>query len=288
MDMESNLDVPDWLNIVSDSLNDDSHSDSFPSFLDPPPVLASAAFRYAANPGALPGSERMRGGLGDSFEGITSYLDPTALLPAQELIGSEEPYRSEAFVAGISNGLTDGQLDMPTEPAYPFNVMMDPYGTQGAIWELDAHDNLDDPSSVLPSLLASTSDDLTQSPLQDSPPTVGVRNKKANRRERHPKTHGGYHCDHDQCTKKFDIHRDLTYVAAEKSTMAVAYNSRRHKQQHLRSYTCHRCPKTFASQKDLNRHVGTVHDGRRSYICSVCNRSFGRGDNLLRHRRNVH
>jgi hypothetical protein len=73
--MESNVNVPD-------SLYDDVHSDSSGYPLEPltPP---SVAFEYVANPGALPGSEGMHGGLGNSFEEITGYPDPMVLLQAQ-------------------------------------------------------------------------------------------------------------------------------------------------------------------------------------------------------------
>lgn len=283
--MESNLNVPDLLNSVPDSLNDDIRSDSFPYFLEPPPVPAYTAFEYVTSPDARPGSERMQGGLGDFPEGTTSYPDPTALLQTQEHIGSTEPYRSEAFVAGIRNGLTDASLDVLIESAYPFT---DQAGTQDDIWVFAAHDNLDDPSSVLPGLDSSTSDELTQSPLQESPPTTGVRNENANPRERHRKTNGGYQCDHEQCDKTFDIHRDLKYVAAEKTPMVLAYNSRRHKKQHSRNFICDQCTRPFASQKDLGRHVDNVHNRHRNHICPVCDRGFGRKDNMRRHCRKVH
>ena len=49
------------------------------------------------------------------------------------------------------------------------------------------------------------------------------------------------------------------------------------------SVECYQCSKNFASVKDLQRHIDSVHY-QDSHVCDICGKSFSREDNLRRHK----
>ena len=54
------------------------------------------------------------------------------------------------------------------------------------------------------------------------------------------------------------------------------------------SFKCSKCNSTFSKKLDVNRHIDSVHEGKRPYKCSFCNISFGIKQNLTRHITSVH
>ena len=48
------------------------------------------------------------------------------------------------------------------------------------------------------------------------------------------------------------------------------------------------CDSPFSKKLDVNRHLDSVHEGKRPYKCSFCNISFGIKQNLTRHITSVH
>ena len=53
-------------------------------------------------------------------------------------------------------------------------------------------------------------------------------------------------------------------------------------------FKCKGCKKTFVSEKNLNRHIETIHEGGNLFDCSICDESFAREDTLKRHISKVH
>jgi uncharacterized C2H2 Zn-finger protein len=55
-----------------------------------------------------------------------------------------------------------------------------------------------------------------------------------------------------------------------------------------KSFKCSKCDSTFPNKLDVNRHIDSVHEGKRPYKCSFCKVSFGIKQNLTRHVTSVH
>ena len=68
---------------------------------------------------------------------------------------------------------------------------------------------------------------------------------------------------------------------------------RRHLRLHLRAHQCPECPKRFAYNKDVTRHMRTKHSSLRPFKCpfphcKYAEKGFKRQDHLDRHRTTVH
>jgi hypothetical protein len=56
-----------------------------------------------------------------------------------------------------------------------------------------------------------------------------------------------------------------------------------HNEDRVREFPCTECEKAFDRRHDRDRHIATVHQGRRAYECKECDAQFSRGDALTRH-----
>ena len=46
---------------------------------------------------------------------------------------------------------------------------------------------------------------------------------------------------------------------------------------------CKTCDASFEGKGDLNRHVSSVHEGKKPFKCNVCNACFAQKSQLKRH-----
>ena len=53
-------------------------------------------------------------------------------------------------------------------------------------------------------------------------------------------------------------------------------------------HKCKHCEKTFTEDRNMKRHIQTVHEGRKDYQCPHCDQYFGLKQVLERHIVNVH
>ena len=51
------------------------------------------------------------------------------------------------------------------------------------------------------------------------------------------------------------------------------------------THKCTQCDASFAQKHNLNRHISTVHDGKKLVICRRCNKSFRDNYILKRHQK---
>ena len=61
-----------------------------------------------------------------------------------------------------------------------------------------------------------------------------------------------------------------------------------YRQTNVKTHKCPKCDLRFAYQKDLQRHINTVHDGKKPYKCDLCNSDYKRKDDLEKHKMIVH
>ena len=53
------------------------------------------------------------------------------------------------------------------------------------------------------------------------------------------------------------------------------------------SFSCSKCEKQFVTSENLNKHIKSVHEGKR-YPCSRCNKSFSQNVTLQNHIKSFH
>ena len=56
----------------------------------------------------------------------------------------------------------------------------------------------------------------------------------------------------------------------------------------VKKFSCKDCGKTFTADRNLKRHIYTVHEGNKNYKCIHCDRYFGFKQVMERHIENVH
>ena len=56
----------------------------------------------------------------------------------------------------------------------------------------------------------------------------------------------------------------------------------------VKKFSCKDCGKEFTADRNLKRHIYTVHEGNKNYKCIHCNRYFGLKQVMERHIENVH
>jgi uncharacterized Zn-finger protein len=49
-----------------------------------------------------------------------------------------------------------------------------------------------------------------------------------------------------------------------------------------------RIEQNFVGKRELNRHVASVHDGKKKFQCNACETSFSQNAHLSRHKASVH
>ena len=52
--------------------------------------------------------------------------------------------------------------------------------------------------------------------------------------------------------------------------------------------SCNQCAKSFSNPHNLQRHINTVHEGRKDFICKICNKAYCEAKNLKFHMFTVH
>ena len=71
-------------------------------------------------------------------------------------------------------------------------------------------------------------------------------------------------------------------IQTEKSFKAAHFNSTR--KQERKPYML----KNFVQKGDLNRHITSVHEGKRPYDCNICDKTFTQTSHLKQHIKGVH
>ena len=50
-----------------------------------------------------------------------------------------------------------------------------------------------------------------------------------------------------------------------------------------KSYKCEKCNNFFSHKSNLDRHISSVHEGKKPYRCEICYKSFTQNTNLKSH-----
>ena len=78
-----------------------------------------------------------------------------------------------------------------------------------------------------------------------------------------------------------------TIMKPEKKRV-MKYKKKNYRQTNVKSNKCPKCDVRFAYQKDVQRHVDAVHEGKKPYKCDFCNSDYKRKDQLEKHKMIVH
>ena len=84
-----------------------------------------------------------------------------------------------------------------------------------------------------------------------------------------------------KCSKKAFIVKEVCDECGEEFTQFKQL--RNHKLQHVNSFMCHLCTKSFPSNARLNYHVQYVHSAVKPYSCDQCEKSYKRKAELQEH-----
>ena len=94
------------------------------------------------------------------------------------------------------------------------------------------------------------------------------------------------------CTSKWieiETKREpIEFKEEEKVTFLTSRRAQGQKTLHEKLFKCDNCDKCFARKDVLERHKGTVHEGKKPFKCSICNTGFSRKDFLTRHISTLH
>ena len=61
-----------------------------------------------------------------------------------------------------------------------------------------------------------------------------------------------------------------------------------HEGRKVKEYQCETCENTFSQVNDLNRHINTVHVGKKDYKCNYCEKTFSFRQTLNNHIYTIH
>ena len=50
-----------------------------------------------------------------------------------------------------------------------------------------------------------------------------------------------------------------------------------------KSYRCEKCNNFYSHKSNLDRHISSVHEGKKPYKCEICDKSFSQNANLKSH-----
>ena len=56
----------------------------------------------------------------------------------------------------------------------------------------------------------------------------------------------------------------------------------------VKTFECSQCDSSFSSSKDINRHIATVHEGKKPFKCNMCEYEAAQKTNLKKHIESVH
>ena len=65
------------------------------------------------------------------------------------------------------------------------------------------------------------------------------------------------------------------------------YQSQQHQAMRER-FICEICDDNFGQKGNLQRHLATVHEGKKQFKCSICNKNFEQKRDLNKHVATVH
>ena len=92
----------------------------------------------------------------------------------------------------------------------------------------------------------------------------------------------------DSIADKIDIHNEIKEETDEDSVMGKNENKEIKKASEDKIHKCKHCEKTFTEDRNLKRHIQTVHEGRKDYECNQCHNFFVSKQVLERHIQNKH
>ena len=86
---------------------------------------------------------------------------------------------------------------------------------------------------------------------------------------------------------KYNLNNHILKVHFKKKRV-MKPKKKNYRQTNVKTHKCPKCDLRFAYQKDLQRHINTVHDGKKPYKCDLCNSDYKRKDDLEKHKMIVH
>ena len=87
----------------------------------------------------------------------------------------------------------------------------------------------------------------------------------------------------DSIADKIDIHNEIKEETDEDSVMGKNENKEIKKASEDKIHKCKHCEKTFTEDRNMKRHIQTVHEGIRDFKCDECQMTFGLKQVLQRH-----
>lgn len=105
-----------------------------------------------------------------------------------------------------------------------------------------------------------------------------------------------YPCTFPKCQRTFKNSSTMRYVTRPKPCESADIRSSKHSKSHfreLRTFVCSECFQRFSYDKDLKRHIGSIHERAEFKYCSFSNcdrasRGFARKDKRDEHEKKIH
>ena len=74
----------------------------------------------------------------------------------------------------------------------------------------------------------------------------------------------------------------------KKKVLKLEQKKKNYRQNNGKPHKCSKCNFRSAYEKDLQRHIDAVHEGKRPYKCDICQADYKRKDELEKHKTIVH